>query len=51
MTGSGKENKQRGVLLRKPSKVHKRMCQESVRERKRGIVRVEAGFGICLKCV
>ena len=38
MTGSGKENKQRGVLLRKPSKVHKRMCQESVRERKRGIV-------------
>lgn len=49
MTGSGKENKQRGVLLRKPSKVHKRICQESVR--KRGIVRVEAGFGICLKCV
>lgn len=52
MTRSGKENKQRGVLLRKPSKVHKKMCQESVRERKGGNVRVETGFGICLQaCV
>lgn len=52
MTRSGKENKQGGVLLRKLSKVHKKMCQESVRERKRGNVRVETGFGICLRaCV
>lgn len=52
MTRSGKENKQGGVLLRKLSKVHKKMCQESVRERKRGNVRVETGFGICLQaCV
>lgn len=52
MTRSGKENKQGGVLLQKLSKVHKKMCQESVRERKRGNVRVETGFGICLQaCV
>lgn len=49
MTRSGKENKQGGVLLRKLSKVHKKMCQESVRERNRGNVRVETGFGICLQ--
>lgn len=52
MTRSGKENKQGGVLLQKLSKVHKKICQESVRERKRGNVRVETGFGICLQaCV
>lgn len=33
MTRSGKENMQGGVLLRKLSKVHKKMCQE-MEERK-----------------